>query len=80
MPNMERIRKEIRKELLRSEVFRAVGDNLKDAMIAQKIMGIQYAQDFQGITIERYTQLYDELRKDLLESWWQKVDLTREVK
>ena len=54
------------KRLRKSDVFRAVGDELKYAMIAAEVMSILSQMADFNITIQRFDELQTLVRKTLL--------------
>lgn len=54
-------------------VFKAVGSQLKEAMIAEMVMNIQVMQEestYDKITISKFVRLYNYLRRELIPEEW----------
>ena len=67
---------EISKKLLRDPVYRAMGQGLREAMIAERVIGLMYSMDHPDMPKERFLKLYDMLRVMLLEGY-EELDLNR---
>ena len=63
--------KDIAKKLRRSDVYKAVGPELKEAMIAREMISLQRAQNAEDVlTIDRFNALYEAVCQDLLPEIW----------